>query len=229
MPAKSETLVGVPMFRSLERTVINALDARCDWRRVAAKEWVIDYQDDGIDVFFVVAGAVRVLIYAKSGREVILADLEAGGFFGELAPIDGRPRSASVLAVSDAVVATMPGAVFLEVLHDHPQVAMYVLKLLAARVRALDNRVLEYSTLDVRHRVSCELLRLARPDPNDSRRGVLSPAPTQAEIAARVSTHRESVVREMKLLEREGYLLRQRGALVLTDMPGLVQQLDSED
>ena len=92
MPAKSETLVGVPMFRSLERAVIKALDARCDWRRVAAKEWVIDYQDDGIDVFFVVAGAVRVLIYAKSGREVILADLEAGGFFGELAPIDGRPR-----------------------------------------------------------------------------------------------------------------------------------------
>ena len=229
MAAQSETLVDVPMFRSLPRATIKALDARCDWRRVAAKEWVIDYQDDGIDVFFIVAGSVRVLIYAKSGREVILADLDAGGFFGEMAPIDGHPRSASVLAVTDAVVATMPGAVFLEALHDHPEVSMYVLKLLATRVRELDNRVLEYSTLDVRHRVSCELLRLARPDAKDSRRGVLAPVPTQAEIAARVSTTREAVVREMKLLEREGYLQRQRGALVLVDMPNLVQRLETED
>ena len=229
MTAQSETLAEVPMFRLLAPSAVKALDARCTWRRVAAKEWVIDYQDDGIDVFFVVAGSLRVLIYAKSGREVILADLEAGEFFGEMAPIDGHPRSASVLANSDAVVATMPGTVFLEALHSHPEVSMYVLKLLAARVRELDNRVLEYSTLDVRHRVSCELLRQARPDPNDSHRGVLSPAPTQAEIAARVSTSREAVVREMKLLEREGYLQRQRDALVLTDMPGLMQRPETED
>src|SRR5258708_11560087 len=163
MPA--ETLVDVPMFRSLPRATVKGVDGRWDWRRVAAKEWVIDYQDDGIDVFFVVAGSVRVLIYAKSGREVILADLDAGGFFGEMAPIDGHPRSASVLAVTDAVGATMPGTVFLEALHYHPEVSMYVLKLLATRVRELDNRGLEYSTLDVRHRVFCELLRLAQPQP----------------------------------------------------------------
>src|SRR4029079_12996562 len=102
MTTPSETLADVPMFRLLEPAAVKALDARCDWRRVAAKEWVIDYQDDGIDVFFIVAGSVRVLIYAKSGREVILADLDAGGFFGEMAPIDGHPRSASVLALTDA-------------------------------------------------------------------------------------------------------------------------------
>ena len=59
--------------------------------------------------------------------------------------------------------------------------------------------------------------------------GIEPPAPTQAEIAARVSTSREAVVREMKLLEREGYLQRQRDALVLPDMPGLVQRLETED
>jgi CRP/FNR family cyclic AMP-dependent transcriptional regulator len=229
MPSPPGTLTDVPMFRSLARPVVKTLDARCDWRRVAAKEWVIDYQDDGIDVFFVVSGSVRALIYAKSGREVILADIKAGGFFGEMASIDGHPRSASVLAVTDAVVATMPGEVFLEVLQDHSDVSMYVLKLLATRVRELDNRVLEYSTFDVGHRVSCELLRLARPDPKDSRRGILSPAPTQAEIAARVSSHREYVAREMKALERDGFLLRQRDAIILTNMPGLVQRLENED
>ena len=96
-------------------------------------------------------------------------------------------------------------------------------------MRTLDNRVLEYSTLGVRQRVYCELLRLARTDPDNVRRGVISPRPTHTEIAARVSTHREAVAREMKALEREKYLQRQRGAFVLMDIPGLVQRLDKEE
>jgi CRP-like cAMP-binding protein len=123
----------------------------------------------------------------------------------------------------------MPGAVFLEVLNNQPLVSMFLLKHLAARVRELDNRVLEFSTLDVWHRVSCELLRLARPDPGNSRRGILAPVPTQAEIAARISTSREAVVREMKALERDGLLKRERGMVILTDMPRLVQRLDKDD
>jgi CRP-like cAMP-binding protein len=160
---------------------------------------------------------------------VILADLEAGGFFGEMAPIDGHPRSASVLAVTDAVIATMPGAVFWKCFTIIPKYRCTCSSCWRHACASWTNRVLEYSTLDVRHRVSCELLRLARPDAKDSRRGVLAPVPTQAEIAARVSTTREAVVREMKLLEREGYLQRQRGALVLVDMPNLVQRLETED
>ena len=229
MARQIETLANIPMFQAMGRTVVKALDARCTWRRVATREWVIDYQDDGRDVFFVVAGTVRVLIYARSGLEVILADLEAGGFFGELAPIDGHSRSASVLAMSEAVIATMPGEVFLEVLHDHPDVSMYVLKLFAARIRTLGNRVLEYSTLDVRQRICCELFRLAKSDPKVARRSILSPAPTQAEIAARVSTHREAVAREMKALEREEFLQRRRDAIILTDTAGLVQRLERDE
>src|SRR5262245_63892515 len=107
MAREIETLSRVPLFSSMDKTSIKALDGRCAWRRVAAKEWVIDYQDEGIDVFFVVSGSVRVLIYAKSGREVILADLSSGGFFGELAAIDGDRKStrlnSSHLGISYAV------------------------------------------------------------------------------------------------------------------------------
>ena len=77
MPQQFETLAPVPMFRSLKRAEVDALDKRCAWRHVRSKEWVIDYQDQGIDVFFVVTGSVRVLIYSKSGREVILADIDS--------------------------------------------------------------------------------------------------------------------------------------------------------
>lgn len=229
MPSRPQTLQRVPLFSSLDRSVVQALDARCTWRQVAARDWVIDYQDEGIDVFFVAAGSVRVLIYSKSGTEVILADIDEGGFFGELAPIDGQPRSAGVLAMTDALVATMPGQVFVEVLNTYPGVAFHVLKLLAARIRALDNRVLEYSTLHVRQRVSCELLRLAQRDPENPRRGILVSRPTNAEIAARISTRREVVSREMKRLEQEGCLERKRGTIVLTDIPRLVEQLEAAD
>ena len=228
MPRDLETLSRVSLFSSLNAASIKTLNARCLWRRVKAKEWIIDYQDEGIDVFFVTSGAVRVLIYAKTGREVILGDLEPGGFFGEMAAIDGKPRSAGVLAITDAVMAAMPGAVFMEVMLKHADVCTRVLKLLTARVRALDHRVLEYSSLNVPQRIYSELLRLARPDGKDLRSGIISPPPTHSDIAARVSTHREAVARELKRLERLGLLQRRRGALVLNDIPDLMQRLDTE-
>ena len=222
--SRPETLAGVPMFRSLDHATVNELDKSCTWRRVSAGEWLIGYQDDDNEVFFVVAGSVRVLIYDKLGSEVILADLKVGEVFGELAPLDSSPRTATVLAISDAVVAVMPGRVFLKILHDHPGAAMFLLKLLAARIRDLDNRVFEFSTLSVQERIDRELLRLARPDPNNARRAIISPPPTHAEIAARVSTHREAVTREMKTLEQEQCLQRTPGAITLLDIPRLTQR-----
>jgi CRP-like cAMP-binding protein len=226
MSRNVETLSRVPLFRSLGPPAVKTVDRQCAWRRVAAGEWIIDHQDEGIDVFFVTAGSVRIMIYGESGREVILADLDAGGFFGELAAIDGKPRSAGVLAITNTVMAIMPGAVFMDIVRRHPEVATQVLTLLAARVRLLDQRVVEYSTLNVKERIWAELLRLSRPRPGDERQGVLTPPPKHAEIAARVSTRRETVARELKLLERQKLLQRRRGALVIADVPALMQRLD---
>lgn len=222
-----ETLSRVPLFGSLSPEDIRRLDSQCAWRRAAAKDWIIEYQDEGTDVFFVVSGSVRVLIRAVSGREVILNDIGAGEFFGELAAIDGRPRSASVLAITDATIARMPASVFLEAVSTHPEVCLQVLRILTAKVRNLTNRIDEYSTLHVRHRIYSELLRLSRPDHSDNRRMVISPPPIHADIAARVSARRESVTRELKALERDGLLQRRRGALVLTDPHRLMELIDA--
>ncbi len=88
--------------------------------------------------------------------------------------------------------------------------------------------MLEYSSLNVPQRIYSELIRLSRPAGTDPRGGIISPPPTHADVAARVSTHREAVAREMKRLERQGLLQRRRGALVLTDVPDLMQRLDTE-
>jgi CRP/FNR family transcriptional regulator, cyclic AMP receptor protein len=211
----SETLARVPLFRSLDGEAVRRLDSQCVWRRAKAKEWVLDYKDGGAELYFVSQGHVRVLIRTPTGKESILRDIRSGEYFGELAAIDGRPRSAGIAAVTDSVIARMPPAIFRGVVHAYPDVCDQLLVLLASQIRMLANRVNEYGTLDARTRIYAELLRLART--GQSGEAIISPPPTHAELAARVSSHREAVTRELNNLTRAGLLGRRRGALVLLD------------
>ena len=214
MTRQLETLARFALFRSLEPELIHRLDRQCIWRRAKADEWVVDYEDKSVDLFFVAFGRLRVTIRPVSGGEIILRDIRDGEFFGELAALDGRPRSAGVVAMTDSVIARMTPAVFREAVHRHPDVCDQLLALLASQVRMLAGRVTEFSTFDVRHRIYSELLRLARTQPGDSEMKI-APPPTHAELAARVSTHREAVTRELKTLERAGLIARRRGAIAL--------------
>jgi CRP-like cAMP-binding protein len=226
MSRQTETLARIGLFRSLDAHAIRDLDTQCSWRRTPRKQWIIDYQDQSNDVFFIVSGTVRVTIQSVSGRDVLLREIDAGEFFGELAAIDNQPRSAGIVAVTDATVARMPAAVFRAAVHAHPDVCDQLLALLAGQVRMLANRVNEFATLTVRHRIYAELLRLARPETGHPARSTISPPPVHAEIAARVSTRREAVAREFKALERAGLVERRRGAIVLTDTNRLQQLID---
>ena len=223
-----ESLSKISLLRSIEPKEIAALERRCIWRHAKAKEWLIERDDVGTDIYFLSSGAVRVLITPTPDREIILADINAGGYFGEMAAIDGQPRSAGILAITDATIACMPASVFREVLRSHPDVSEQLLKQLVGRIRTLDQRINEFSSMDVKHRIYAELLRRSRPDPADERQALVSPPPVHADIAARVSTRREMVARELKALERAGLLTKRRGAFVITNVPQLVQMVQSE-
>jgi CRP/FNR family cyclic AMP-dependent transcriptional regulator len=226
MTRQTETLAKIGLFRSLDAQAIRQLDTQCSWRRAAANQWIIDYQDPSNDVFFVVSGTVRVTIRSVSGREVLLREIDAGEFFGELAAIDNQTRSAGILAMTNVTVARMPTSVFRKTVHTHPDVCDQLLSLLAGQIRILANRINEFTNLDVRHRIYAELLRLSRPEPGNAGGAVISPPPVHAEIAARVSTRREAVARELKALERAGLVERRRGAIVLTDTARLRRLID---
>jgi CRP/FNR family transcriptional regulator, cyclic AMP receptor protein len=213
----AETLAKIGLFQSLDARAIGQLDTQCAWRRATSGQWLIDYQDASNDVFFVVSGSVRVMIQS-AGREVLLRQINAGEFFGELAAIDGQPRSSGIVAMTDIMMARMPASVFRATVHAHPEVCDRLLEILAGQIRILANRVNEFSTLDVRYRIYAELLRLSRPEPgSEDHRAIISPPPVHAEIAARVGTRREAVARELKALERSGLIERRRGAIALSD------------
>jgi CRP/FNR family transcriptional regulator, cyclic AMP receptor protein len=226
MSRKIETLAAIGLFRSLDPEQIRLLDTQCAWRRTPHNQWIIDYQDTSNDVFFIVSGTARVKLQSVSGREVLLRELRTGGYFGELAAIDGQPRSSGIVAITDVTTARMPASVFRAAVHAHPDVCDQLLSRLAGEIRTLANRVNEFTTLDARYRIYAELLRLARPAAGESKRAVISPPPVHAEIAGRVSIRREAVARELKALERIGLVERRVGALVLTDPERLRELID---
>ena len=224
MTASARSLAKIALFHALDAQAIRGLDAQCTWRRCDAGTWVLDYADDSTDVFFILRGRLRVMTLS-AGREVILRDLLDGEFFGELAAIDGKPRSAGIIAITDAEIGRMPAARFRQAIHAHASVCDEVLWRLSAEIRKLANRVNEFSTLPVSARLRAELLRLARPRDGDDT-AVITPPPTHAELAARISTHREAVTRELNGLERAGVIERRRGAIVLLRPDDLRRDLE---
>ena len=120
-------LQGIDLLSDLDGKDLDALEKSCRWKQYAAHEQIIDRQSDTRDVVFVVQGHVRVVNFSLSGREITLDDLAEGSYFGELAALDGEPRSAAVMALTDTQVAFLPPDYFLKALVQHPALALKVM------------------------------------------------------------------------------------------------------
>jgi CRP/FNR family cyclic AMP-dependent transcriptional regulator len=217
----SGTLAGVSLLAPLAPAERQAVERRCRWRRFAAGEQIIDRETESTDVYFVVQGSVRVVNYALSGREVSFDDIEAGGYFGELAAIDSAPRSANIVAINDTVTAALPAAAFLEAVTSHPKVAYVLLKRLASVIRQSTGRIMDLSTLGAHNRIHAELLREATEAGVTGNAATISPIPLHHDIAARASTTRETVARVLNDLARQRIVRRDANALVLVDVARL--------
>jgi len=226
MPESGRSLSKIRLFEGLPATDLDAIAAGCRWRAYNAGQHVIGHQDDTTDVFFVVNGQVRVTIYSASGKEVMFRDLQAGVGFGEMSAIDGQARSASVIALSQCMLAIMPGDTFNRIMRKHPDVAQRIMAHLTGLVRRLSDRVVEFSVLAVKNRIHAELLRLARDQGINGNVAIIAPAPTHAEIASRVCTHREAVTRELNALARDGFIERERRRLVIRDVRRLARLVE---
>ena len=219
-------LCRIPLLEALPIEEIEALAQHSRSLRYAANELILGQEDPTQDVLFIIRGRVRVTSYSASGREVSYRDLGADQMFGELSAIDGQPRSATVLALEDVSLIRLSASAFCAVLQRHPQVANAVLCWLVGLIRALSERVFQFSTLDVRHRLHAELLRLAREEGilRDGR-VVIARSPKHAELATRLSTHREAITREMSALTRARIIERSSDALIIRDLDRLTQLL----
>jgi len=220
----ADSLARIKLLGGLPRPELEALSRRCRWRRFEADQQVLAHLDSGTDVLFLVEGRLRVSLHSPSGKEVSFEDLEAGQVFGELAAIDNKGRSTSVYALEPSYVAFLDADGFMDLMQADFAVARRVMVRLCRMIRQLDERVFEFSTLTVSNRIHAELLRLAGGD-SGRQSAVISPVPRHADIASRVSTHREAVTREMNVLARAGILRQDRHALHILDLPKLAQMV----
>lgn len=172
---------------------------------------------DADHVCFVISGHLRVLNYSSAGRMVRYAALATGDFFGELAAIDGQPRSATVVAESDCVIATLSAEDFQELISSQPEFSFALIQRLASIVRACDERIMDLSSLGPAQRVCLELLRLSEPDPLRSQSWVVYPVPTQANLASSLGTTRETVARVISRLTSDGVVSRKSKSLYIRD------------
>jgi len=213
-----ENLSGIELLSVLDPGDLKKIEEACSFKRYAAHEQIIDRQSESTDVFFVVQGSVRVVNYSLSGREIALDDMAAGTYFGELAALDGEPRSASVMALSDCLIAALPQEQFLALLEKHSSIALKVMKILARVVRTSTDRIMDLSTLAANNRVQADLLRLAKGHVRDDNTAEISPIPLHSDIASRASTTRETVARVLNDLARRNVVERQKEALVVMDV-----------
>ena len=177
------------------------------------------------DVFFILSGKARVNIYSPSGRVVGFRELRPADMFGEFSALDKQPRSASVEAEKDCKIAILRSVDFLHFIDHDPSVMKAFMLHLVEQMRSLTVRVYEFSTLAVKNRIQADLVRLARdsiPDLGDpTNTALILEAPKHAEIAARISTHREAVTKHLNELSRIGLIERQGRALLIKDVERL--------
>lgn len=211
------------LFDNLDSAVRAAAEAACSVRTFAKNSLVVEYQSAQSNVYFLLEGRARVVIFADSGKEISFRDLDEGQFFGEFAALDNGPRSACVIATTDVRLIQMPQSVFRKLVFEQPAVLEPLLTHLIGLLRHYTNRVLEFVSLPVASRLHAELLRLVTQ--NDSapteEQARTAPLPTHAVLASRLGTHREAITRELSRLSAEGIIAVQRGQVTILDLDAL--------
>jgi CRP/FNR family cyclic AMP-dependent transcriptional regulator len=203
-PRKIASLLAeVELFGELDDESRLAIAGRAR-HRVVDKGQVIVWQDEpGESMFVLLEGAVKLVVSSKDGELVELARLVAPASFGEVAVLDGGPRSASAEAVEDSVLLVVTRAELLRLLRSDEQVAEALLRLLGAMVRRTTRQVTDLAFLSLQGRVAAKLLELAGTAGEGAAR---TPRVTQAEIATMVGAARQSVNQALKSLEARGYI-----------------------
>jgi CRP/FNR family cyclic AMP-dependent transcriptional regulator len=211
-------LAEVELFGELDDGTLLAIADRAR-RRVVERGQVLFWQDEpGESMFVLLEGAVKLVVSSRDGGLVELARLVAPASFGELAVLDGGPRSATAEAVERCTLLAITRAEVLRLVHAEEQVAEALLRLLGTMVRRTTRQVTDLALLSLPGRVAAKLLELADPvgeGPARTRRF------TQVELATMVGAARQSVNQALKSLEARGWIRPAGRAVEILDPQSL--------
>jgi CRP/FNR family transcriptional regulator, cyclic AMP receptor protein len=223
-PSVLDSLANIPFFAGLERPALEHVASGMRSRRFRRGEVIFHIGDPGDALFVIVEGEVKISLPSETGDEAILATLRVGDVFGELALLDGAPRSASATAMSLTETVVLPRDRFRELIATEAGVRDALLASIAGELRRLTTHVEELHFLDITGRLAARLVRLAqeggtRLSDGDIR---LRTNLTQGDLAAMVGCTRQSVNKLLGQFTDDGLIRLDREGIVVIDLDGLV-------
>lgn len=215
------------LFERLSDPEAERLNRRALVRKFKKKAVVYAPAEAGQTVLVLATGRVKIYDLTTEGRETILAFMEQGELFGELAALDGQPRQEFAEAVEDCEVLAIPGDDFMALLESRGDLALSVTKLVGLRRQRIETRLRNILFLPSRLRLVRVLIELV--DSHGERTGfqyaIRFPLSHQ-DLAGLIGVTRETVTLTLGQLQAEGLIAIERQRVIVRDMKRLRQEGD---
>jgi CRP/FNR family transcriptional regulator, cyclic AMP receptor protein len=203
-----------PLFRDLPSAVIEHLGSYMKTRRVARGTTIFAKGDPGAGLMGVLAGSVKVSVASADGKDIVLNVFREGDVFGEIALLDGRPRTADAAAMSDCELIVIERRDFVPFLSGHPDVMLKFIEILCSRLRHTSEQVQDITFLNLPTRLAKTLLQLTgagEEGPAAKRKAAI----TQREISQMIGMSRESTNKQLRAWEKRGWIKLERGGVAV--------------
>jgi CRP-like cAMP-binding protein len=200
------------LFRELPAPVIETIGAYMKRRSVTRGSTIFSKGDPGTGLMGVLSGSVKISVTSPEGRDIVLNIIHPGEIFGEIALLDGHPRTADAMALSDCEFMIIERREFIPFLLNQPAVAIKLMEILCSRLRHTSEQVHDVTFLNLSVRLARTLSHLAVEDTSTSGGEV---AITQREIGAMVGRSRESTNKQLSAWAKRGWIRLHRGGVTI--------------
>lgn len=207
------------LFGKLDPRAIERLSSCMLSRTVKRGTTIFAKGDESTSLFAIGAGTVKIGVPSADGRDAVFNLLEAGDIFGEIALLDGHPRTADASAVTDCELFTIERREFLPLVASNPEIAQKLIEMLCARLRHTSEQVEDILFLNLPMRLAKTLLRMTE-------RTTATPAKiaiTQRDLGQMIGMSRESTNKQLREWEDKKWLRIERGGIVLLSRNALAR------
>jgi CRP/FNR family transcriptional regulator, cyclic AMP receptor protein len=210
------------LFRELAQPVIEQLGTYITRRTIERGTTIFARGDAGTALMGVLSGSVKISLASADGRDIILNIVHPGEIFGEMALLDGQPRSADATAISDCDLMVLDRREFIPFLRTQPDVMLKLVEILCSRVRRTSEQLQDLSFLNLPIRLAKTLLELSAFSEPSGPKGKV--AITQREISEIVGRSRESTNKQLREWAKLGWLRVHWGGITIL-MPDKIAEI----
>lgn len=207
------------IFRGLDEVLLRRLARLSQTHRLPAGTLLFQQGEEGDALYGIAEGLIRIWVSGEGGKELTIGLLEPGDVFGEIALLDGLPRSASVEAVEDSLLVMVRREAFLPLLLAETGLARHVIELLCERLRESTKRASEFAFLTLPARLALKLQALAIAYGHDEADGTVRIALklSQGDLAQMLGVTREAVNKQLKVWGHDGLVRHEHGQFLIAD------------